>query len=50
VLTTVAGRLEQAGLDYSELGLRLASLDEVFLALTGHQPRTERADADKEPI
>jgi len=50
VLTAVAGRLDQAGLDYSELGLRLASLDEVFLALTGHQPRTENESAEKEPI
>ncbi len=50
VLTAVAGRLDQAGLDYSELGLRLASLDEVFLALTGHQPRTENENAEKEPI
>jgi oleandomycin transport system ATP-binding protein len=45
VLTAVAARLDQDGLAYSELGLRLASLDEVFLALTGHQPRTESAES-----
>jgi oleandomycin transport system ATP-binding protein len=34
LLAAVAGRLEQAGIACSELGLRLASLDEVFLTLT----------------
>jgi oleandomycin transport system ATP-binding protein len=33
----VAHRLEEAGVAVSELGLRLASLEEVFLALTGHE-------------
>jgi oleandomycin transport system ATP-binding protein len=42
VLTAVATRLDAAGLGYSELGLRLASLDEVFLALTGRQGRPEK--------
>jgi oleandomycin transport system ATP-binding protein len=37
-LTAVAHRLEQAGIAVTEVGLRLASLDEVFLALTGHRP------------
>jgi oleandomycin transport system ATP-binding protein len=37
VLTAVAHRLEEAGVAVSELGLRLASLEEVFLALTGHE-------------
>ena len=34
-LATVSRRLGQAGIDVTELGLRLASLDEVFLTLTG---------------
>jgi hypothetical protein len=37
-LTAVAHQLEQAGIAVTEVGLRLASLDEVFLALTGHRP------------
>jgi oleandomycin transport system ATP-binding protein len=35
VLAAVAGRLETAGIEVAELGVRLASLDEVFLTLTG---------------
>ena len=35
-LAAVAGRLDAAGIAVTEAGLRLASLDEVFLALTGH--------------
>jgi oleandomycin transport system ATP-binding protein len=35
-LAEVARRLEAAGIAVTEIGLRLASLDEVFLALTGH--------------
>jgi oleandomycin transport system ATP-binding protein len=38
VLTAVAQRLDAAGIAVTEAGLRLASLDEVFLALTGHRP------------
>jgi oleandomycin transport system ATP-binding protein len=34
-LAAVSQRLGQAGIDVTELGLRLASLDEVFLTLTG---------------
>ncbi len=34
-LAEVSHRLGQAGVDVTELGLRLASLDEVFLTLTG---------------
>jgi oleandomycin transport system ATP-binding protein len=37
-LTAVAHQLERAGIAVTEVGLRLASLDEVFLALTGHRP------------
>jgi oleandomycin transport system ATP-binding protein len=36
VLAALAGRLETAGIEVAEMGVRLASLDEVFLALTGH--------------
>jgi oleandomycin transport system ATP-binding protein len=47
VLAGVAGRLDEAGIACSELGLRLASLDEVFLTLTGAGPAgTERAGAE----
>jgi oleandomycin transport system ATP-binding protein len=35
VLAAVSHRLGQAGIEVTELGLRLASLDEVFLTLTG---------------
>ena len=38
VLAAVARRLDAAGIAVTEAGLRLASLDEVFLALTGHRP------------
>jgi oleandomycin transport system ATP-binding protein len=34
-LAALSHRLGQAGIDVTELGLRLASLDEVFLTLTG---------------
>jgi oleandomycin transport system ATP-binding protein len=34
-LAAVSHRLGQAGIGVTELGLRLASLDEVFLTLTG---------------
>jgi oleandomycin transport system ATP-binding protein len=36
-LAAVARRLDAAGIAVIEVGLRLASLDEVFLALTGHR-------------
>jgi oleandomycin transport system ATP-binding protein len=36
-LAAVARRLDAAGIAVTEVGLRLASLDEVFLALTGHR-------------
>jgi oleandomycin transport system ATP-binding protein len=35
VLGAVAARLDAEGIAVNELGLRLASLDEVFLSLTG---------------
>jgi oleandomycin transport system ATP-binding protein len=39
VLAAVAQRLDAAGIAVTEAGLRLASLDEVFLALTGQRPQ-----------
>jgi len=44
VLPELVARLEAAGLAASEIGLRLPSLDEVFLALTGHH--AEGPDTD----
>ncbi len=44
-LAAVAQRLEAAGIGVTEAGLRLASLDEVFLALTGH--RTEEPEEER---
>ena len=43
-LTAVAHRLEAAGIPITEAGLRLASLDEVFLALTGHRRQATKED------
>jgi oleandomycin transport system ATP-binding protein len=37
ILGSVARALEEARIDVTEIGLRLASLDEVFLTLTGHR-------------
>jgi oleandomycin transport system ATP-binding protein len=42
-LAAVATGLEEAGVAVSELGLRLASLDEVFLSLTGRGARADSA-------
>ncbi|GAB3988885.1 daunorubicin resistance protein DrrA family ABC transporter ATP-binding protein [Actinoallomurus acanthiterrae] len=38
LVCALARRLDGAGIAADELGLRLPSLDEVFLALTGHAP------------
>jgi len=43
----VVQRLKQEQIRVTELALRLASLDEVFLALTGHDAQ-ERGDDEKE--
>ncbi|NGO77022.1 ATP-binding cassette domain-containing protein [Streptomyces sp. YC504] len=45
LVAAVARRLDGAGITADELGLRLPSLDEVFLALTGHTPTVK----DTEP-
>ncbi|MGA4545587.1 ATP-binding cassette domain-containing protein [Uniformispora flossi] len=50
LLTAVVRRLDDAGIRATELALRLPSLDEVFLELTGHRSGADAADgteADK---
>jgi ABC-2 type transport system ATP-binding protein len=42
-LTTVAGRLQDSGIEVDDIGLSRPSLDDVFLSLTGH-----RAEDDEE--
>ena len=44
LVSAVARRLDGAGISADELGLRLPSLDEVFLALTGHAPAVATAE------
>jgi oleandomycin transport system ATP-binding protein len=41
LLSTVVRRLDAAGITADELALRLPSLDDVFLALTGHRSSTD---------
>jgi oleandomycin transport system ATP-binding protein len=43
LLTAAGARLDEAGIGIAELGLRLPSLDDVFLTLTGHAAETEPA-------
>jgi oleandomycin transport system ATP-binding protein len=43
VLPVVVRRLDEEGIAVTELALRLPSLDEVFLALTGHAAEEENA-------
>jgi oleandomycin transport system ATP-binding protein len=43
-LAEVARRLDEAGIPVTEAGLRLTSLDEVFLALTGHPTNTTKGE------
>ncbi|HEY2792058.1 MAG TPA: ATP-binding cassette domain-containing protein [Micromonosporaceae bacterium] len=46
-MTDVVARLKAADIPVTELALRLASLDEVFLALTGHTAGDEAIRTDK---
>jgi oleandomycin transport system ATP-binding protein len=46
VLPAVVRRLDEAGVAIGELALRSASLDEVFLSLTGHRAEEEPAEQD----
>ncbi|MFF5206972.1 ATP-binding cassette domain-containing protein [Streptosporangium sp. NPDC000396] len=48
VVPVVVRRLDDLGIVASELSLRKSSLDEVFLALTGHPAEDEPADAKEE--
>jgi oleandomycin transport system ATP-binding protein len=45
-LGQVARRLDDEGIQMDELALRRPSLDEVFLAITGHVTEVEEMDAD----
>ena len=36
-LASMAGRLDEAGIDVHDLGMQRPSLDDVFLTLTGHR-------------
>ena len=45
MLADVVRRLDDAGIAVGELGLRRASLDEVFLTLTGHPAEDEERGA-----
>ena len=45
-LATALARLHDAGLAIDDIGIRRPSLDEVFLALTGHAADDEQASAD----
>jgi oleandomycin transport system ATP-binding protein len=47
MLSALVRRLDQAGIVAAELGLRLPSLDEVFLTLTGHA--ADETDNDQTP-
>ncbi|TDO67623.1 oleandomycin transport system ATP-binding protein [Kribbella sp. VKM Ac-2571] len=44
-MPVVVRRLDEAGIAVTELSLRLPSLDEVFLALTGHTAEEKKSDA-----
>lgn len=46
LLPTVLRVLDEAGIEVAELGLRGPSLDDVFLALTGHSGRFESVEAE----
>jgi oleandomycin transport system ATP-binding protein len=46
LLSTVVRELEERRIEVAELALRSASLDEVFLALTGHHAEDETEDVD----
>ena len=47
VLPAVVRRLDDAGIAIAELSLRLPSLDEVFLTLTGHRAEPTRTDDEE---
>jgi oleandomycin transport system ATP-binding protein len=43
-MPVVVRRLDEAGIAVTELSLRLPSLDEVFLALTGHTAEAKQSE------
>ncbi|GEL18781.1 daunorubicin resistance protein DrrA family ABC transporter ATP-binding protein [Pseudonocardia asaccharolytica] len=47
LLHRVGARLDEAGLTVAELGLRLPSLDDVFLTLTGHSAEDAEATTEE---
>ncbi|RLV55905.1 ATP-binding cassette domain-containing protein [Aeromicrobium phragmitis] len=51
-LMAVLQRLESAGIEVLDIGLRRPTLDDVFLALTGHEAEHEATEneAEKEPV
>jgi oleandomycin transport system ATP-binding protein len=49
VLAELVQQLSQRGIVAAELALRLPSLDEVFLALTGHPAEDQTDDENDEP-
>jgi oleandomycin transport system ATP-binding protein len=49
-MPVVVRRLDEAGIAVTELSLRLPSLDEVFLALTGHTAEAKPQDAVLEGV
>jgi oleandomycin transport system ATP-binding protein len=48
LLTSAGARLDEAGIPIAELGLRLPSLDDVFLTLTGHAAEDTATDTAEE--
>ena len=46
VLVQVVRDLDEAGIDIDDIGLRRPTLDDVFLALTGHAAEAAEADED----
>ncbi|MBV9005251.1 MAG: ATP-binding cassette domain-containing protein [Solirubrobacterales bacterium] len=48
-LARVADTVEEAGIAVDEIALRRPTLDDAFLALTGHAPRTEDAQEQEVP-
>ncbi|MEW1793573.1 ATP-binding cassette domain-containing protein [Streptomyces niveus] len=46
LISALVRRLDGAGITADELGMRLPSLDEVFLALTGQSAVTEKSSSD----
>ena len=49
LLPTIVRALDEAGVEVEDLGLRRPTLDEVFLALTGHSTTTQTSDDNKTP-